>query len=83
MAFSYREVLKRGFALVRDGEGRPLRAAADVSTGIRLDIEFADGRVGAIADGEARPTPTPVPRAKSRQRGGEGGQGGGQGSLFG
>ena len=83
MAFSYREVLKRGFALVRNGEGRPLRAAADVSTGIRLDIEFADGRVGAIADGEARPTPTPVPRAKSRQRGGEGGQGGGQGSLFG
>ena len=83
MAFSYREVLKRGFALVRDGEGRPLRAAADVSTGIRLDIEFADGRVGAIADGEARPTPTPVPRAKARQRGGEGGQGGGQGSLFG
>ena len=72
VAFSYREVLKRGFALVRDGDGRPLHAAADVSTGLRLDIEFADGRVGAIADGEARPGP--VPKPKPRGRGGEGGQ---------
>ncbi|MFN4172638.1 MAG: exodeoxyribonuclease VII large subunit, partial [Pseudorhodobacter sp.] len=44
-AFSYREVLKRGFALVRDGEGRPLRAATGVAAGARLDIEFADGRM--------------------------------------
>ena len=79
-AFSYRDVLKRGFALVRDGEGRPLRAAADVPTGMRLEIEFADGRVGAIADGEARPAPAAKP--KPRSKGGEGGPGG-QGSLFG
>ena len=50
-AFSYREVLKRGFALVRDGEGHPLRAAASVSGGMALDIEFADGRVAATANG--------------------------------
>ena len=79
-AFSYRDVLKRGFALVRDGEGRPLRAAADVPTGMRLEIEFADGRVGAVADGEARPAPAAKP--KPRSKGGEGGPGG-QGSLFG
>ena len=87
-AFSYREVLKRGFALVRDGEGHPLRAAAGVSSGMRLDIEFADGRVAALADGDgtaAKPQPAPVARPKSRPRGGEGpGEGGGgQGSLFG
>ena len=67
-AFSYREVLKRGFALVRDGEGRPLRAAAGVSSGMRLDIEFADGRVAAVADGEAtveKPSPA---RAKPKPR---------------
>jgi exodeoxyribonuclease VII large subunit len=81
-AFSYQGVLKRGFALVRDGEGRPLRAAAGVSSGMRLDIEFADGRVGAVADGEAKePKPQAAPRAKPRPRGGEGP--GGQGSLFG
>ena len=32
-AFSYRGVLARGFALVRDRTGRPLRAAASVSVG--------------------------------------------------
>jgi exodeoxyribonuclease VII large subunit len=78
VAFSYREVLKRGFALVRDGDGSPLRSAAAVARGARLDIEFADGRLGAIADGEVRPRPVPKPRS----RGGGGGPGG-QGSLFG
>jgi exodeoxyribonuclease VII large subunit len=73
-AYSYRGVLGRGFALVRDGEGRTLRAAAAVSAGMRLDIEFADGRVGAVADGDSQPQP-PAARAKARSRGGPGGQG--------
>ncbi|TMJ31434.1 MAG: exodeoxyribonuclease VII large subunit, partial [Alphaproteobacteria bacterium] len=47
-ALSYQGVLARGFALVRGPEGRPLRAAAAVSPGLRLDIEFADGHVGAV-----------------------------------
>jgi exodeoxyribonuclease VII large subunit len=78
-AFSYRSVLARGFALVRDGEGHSLRSAAAIGSRMRLDIEFSDGRVGAIADGEGAPAPTA--RAKPRPRGGEGS--GGQGSLFG
>jgi len=78
-AYSYRGVLGRGFALVRDGEGHPLRAAAGVTRGMRLDIEFADGHVGAVADGEGKAQGAPA-RAKPR-RGGEGP--GGQGSLFG
>jgi len=76
-AYSYRGVLARGFALVRDGDGHPLRAAASVTAGMRLDIEFADGRVAATADGESRPPP-----AKLKPRAGGGGQGG-QGNLFG
>jgi exodeoxyribonuclease VII large subunit len=48
-ALSYHGVLTRGFALVRDDGGRPLRTAAAVSPGLRLDIEFADGRVPALA----------------------------------
>src|SRR4249919_1166850 len=40
-AYSYRGVLERGFALVRDGDGRPLRSAAAVDAGMGLDIEFA------------------------------------------
>jgi len=79
-AYSYRGVLARGFALVRDGEGRPLRSAAAVGAGVRLDIEFADGRVGATANGNlvAQPSDKPKPRS-----GHKGGGSGGQGSLFG
>ena len=46
-AFSYRGVLARGFALVRDAAGRPLRSAAAVTAGMPIEIEFSDGRVGA------------------------------------
>ena len=82
-AFSYRGVLARGFALVRDDEGHPLRGAASVGGGMRLDIEFSDGRVAAVADGDASPAPVkskPAPKQKPR---GGGDKPGGQGSLFG
>jgi exodeoxyribonuclease VII large subunit len=84
-AFSYRGVLSRGFALVRDGTGQPLRTAAAVQPGVPLDIEFADGRVGARAEGvskriESAPFARPRPRAR---RGSGGGGSEGQGSLFG
>jgi exodeoxyribonuclease VII large subunit len=48
----YRQVLARGFALVRDAGGRPLRRVAELEPGDRLDLEFADGRMPAVA-GEA------------------------------
>jgi exodeoxyribonuclease VII large subunit len=60
-ALSYRGVLARGFALVRDDAGHPLHAAANVGPGARMSIEFADGRVGAIADSADRPAATPAP----------------------
>ena len=77
-AYSYKGVLSRGFALVRDGEGHPLRSAGAVGAGARLDIEFADGRIGATADGEH----AVQPKSKVRSRGGGEGPGG-QGTLFG
>lgn len=79
-AYSYRGVLARGYALVRDAAGRPLRTAASVLPGAHLDIELSDGRIGATADGESVPERAVKPR--TRFRGGEGGSGG-QGSLFG
>ncbi|TFV36771.1 exodeoxyribonuclease VII large subunit [Bradyrhizobium frederickii] len=56
-ALSYRSVLARGFALVRDEAGHPLHAADAIGPGARVEIEFADGRVGATADAD-RPVPT-------------------------
>jgi exodeoxyribonuclease VII large subunit len=50
-SLGYKAVLARGYALVRDGEGRPLRSAAAVAPGQALAIEFADGSVAASADG--------------------------------
>src|SRR3981189_1400784 len=50
-ALSYRSVLARGFALVRDEHGLPVHTAAAIGPGARLDLEFADGRVGAAAGG--------------------------------
>ncbi|MBO4223190.1 exodeoxyribonuclease VII large subunit [Bradyrhizobium neotropicale] len=64
-ALSYRSVLARGFALVRDEAGHPVHAAASVAPNAQLSIEFADGRVAATADGDrpaiAAPTPEPKP----------------------
>jgi exodeoxyribonuclease VII large subunit len=81
-AFSYRGVLSRGFALVRDGAGQPLRIAAAVQPGAALDIEFSDGRVGATAQGST-PIPVSPPFTIRRRRRSSGGSDPGQGSLFG
>ena len=62
-ALSYRGVLARGFALVRDEAGHPLHAAADIGSGARMSIEFSDGRVGATADSnELTESPRPATR---------------------
>jgi exodeoxyribonuclease VII large subunit len=50
-SYSYKSVLERGFALVRDPDGKPIRRAAGVRPGEALAIEFADGIAHATADG--------------------------------
>jgi exodeoxyribonuclease VII large subunit len=71
-ALSYRSVLARGFALVRDQTGHPLHAAAAIAPGAQLSIEFADGRIAATADGAAAAPapaePKPSRRAKAEDR---------------
>jgi exodeoxyribonuclease VII large subunit len=78
-AFSSRGVHARGCALVRDAAGAPLRTAAAVSAGMPIEIEFADGRVGARADGAAGPDASGTEPQKPRPRRGTGP---GQGDLF-
>ncbi|MNL36232.1 exodeoxyribonuclease VII large subunit [compost metagenome] len=45
-------MLKRGYVVVRDSADRALTRAANVAEGSAISIEFADGRVLAVA-GEA------------------------------
>ncbi len=78
-AFSYRGVLARGFALVRDAAGRPLRNAAAVAAGMPIEIEFSDGRIGARVDDPASAVKPGGEAPKPRPRRGSGP---GQGNLF-
>jgi exodeoxyribonuclease VII large subunit len=47
-SFSYRSVLGRGFALVRDDQGRPIADGAKLAVNTRIDIEFRDGTKSAV-----------------------------------
>jgi exodeoxyribonuclease VII large subunit len=78
-AFSYRGVLARGFTLVRDAAGVPLRSVAAVGAGMPIEIEFADGRIGARAEGASSGDKPSMEPAKPRGRR-DGGSG--QGDLF-
>jgi exodeoxyribonuclease VII large subunit len=51
---SYRNVLERGFALVRSQDGMLRRRAAAVVSGEELIITFADDSTGAVAVGPPR-----------------------------
>ena len=44
------KTLKRGFALVRSQDGKPVTRAAQTTTGAALEIEFSDGKVNAITN---------------------------------
>jgi exodeoxyribonuclease VII large subunit len=76
-SLSYKNVLKRGYAVIRDEDDHVLATAAAVVGGATLSIEFADGRIRAVA-GETAAAPAPVrkkasPKAQSPTM---------QGSLF-
>jgi len=67
----YHNVLARGFALVRGADGAMLRRAAEVKPGAALDVEFADGHIGAHADESERKsehgTKSPARRRDGKQ----------------
>ena len=76
-AFSYQAVLARGFSLVRDSDGQPVRTVAGTEPGMSVSIEFADGRADAVigVKGARR-------AAKTGGRERKPGASGGQGNLF-
>jgi exodeoxyribonuclease VII large subunit len=81
---SYKSVLARGFALVRDEAGHALRNAAAVAPGMRLDLEFADGRVAALANSDPATSPPrrEPPKAATKPAAKRTTKPSGQGDLF-
>ena len=69
-SLSHKSVLDRGFVLVRDKDGRPLRHVADAQTARVVELEFADGRADAVLESDPEkagaPTPSRKPAAASR-----------------
>lgn len=73
-ALSHQGVLARGFTLLRDAAGRPVRRSADTAPGMAVEIEFQDGRRNATLNGEK---PAPSGSGKAAKPPGDG-----QGRLF-
>jgi exodeoxyribonuclease VII large subunit len=63
---SYRSVLKRGFALVTDADGKPLVSAAKAKPGLDVTLAFADGAVAAKIAGDAGEPRKEKPPAKPK-----------------
>jgi exodeoxyribonuclease VII large subunit len=91
---SYKSVLGRGYALVRDAEGRAVRSVVQLVGGHAIDIEVGDGRIAATVTstdatvGKTGPTTalpppflSPKPRAPAA-RSTKASNLGPQGSLF-
>ncbi|WP_428032334.1 exodeoxyribonuclease VII large subunit [Ancylobacter sp.] len=65
-ALSYKGVLARGYAVIRDATGAPVHAAQGIAAGDALDIEFRDGRV-AVQASERGPDVPPTPPRPARK----------------
>lgn len=64
-SYSYHGVLKRGYAVVRDATGTPIRTGAGQTAGASLEIEFAADRLGVAVAG---PSPAVTERKKPVSR---------------
>ena len=66
-SMSYRNVLKRGYAVVRDAGERAVDSAGALSAGDPVSLEFADGRVNAVTTDGTKPAPA-KPAAKRPEK---------------
>lgn len=68
---NYKTVIRRGYALVTDAQGKPVRSVSAAQPGAGLTLEFADGKAQVTVDGGgARPAPAPRKPASPAGQGG-------------
>ncbi|MEO0329424.1 MAG: exodeoxyribonuclease VII large subunit [Pseudomonadota bacterium] len=56
---SYERVLDRGYALVRNNEGKPIASVTELNNGDALNVQFNDGAVNAVV-GKKKPGSKPI-----------------------
>lgn len=78
-SLSYKDVLARGYAVVRDESGQPVRSAAELAQGAALSIELAEGAVEAMVMSDSG---TSKPKAKTKKPATSKSKPADQGSLF-
>lgn len=84
-AFSFENVLQRGFAIVRSDRGEIVRSVTQVSAGDGLSVQFGDGLVAAQAGKTLQnlPATAPAPKArKAKKKTAKSASSENQGSLF-
>lgn len=64
---SHTSVLKRGFAIVLNESGQPVKAAAAVHSGDHLTLRFLDGDASVVADGSAPVAPSQTVPTKDKK----------------
>lgn len=64
-SLSYKNVLGRGYAIIRDQDDKPVADAASTENEMAVTIEFRDGRVAATVDA-AKPAKRAAPKRAKR-----------------
>ncbi len=80
-SLSYKSVLERGYAVVRNDKGKPASSATDIKSGQSFQVELKDGVLAAVATGGATTPETAVSKTKKSARPKPSGTGD-QGDLF-
>jgi len=65
VSLSYRSVLARGYAVIKDSDGNLIHGKAALAPGDQVGIEFADGEIGATIAGSPPIKKKPRPQADS------------------
>jgi exodeoxyribonuclease VII large subunit len=65
-SLSYKNVLRRGYAVIRDELDKPVSTASALAAGTAISIEFSDGRVHAVTgEGGTAPSPSTPPKKRA------------------
>ncbi len=65
-SLSYKSVLNRGYAVVRDANKKPISSSTAIKSGVSFSVEFKDGDLDAVAAGTAKQAAPKTSKAKSK-----------------